>query len=92
MIIIKIIILYLNFIQIRHTDDFPSTGTWLVHGSKYVIDRVDEPYARVKQNEKFPVRWSYNLPVRINISISVRVVEQANEADRAKSQSRTSFY
>ena len=28
MIIIKIIILY--FIQIRHTDDFPSTGTHLV--------------------------------------------------------------
>ena len=28
MIIIKIIILY--FIQIRHTDDFPSTGTRLV--------------------------------------------------------------
>ena len=29
MIIIKIIILY--FIQIRHTDDFPPTGTLLVH-------------------------------------------------------------
>ena len=29
MIIIKIIILY--FIQITHTDDFPSTGTRLVH-------------------------------------------------------------
>ena len=29
MIIIKIIILY--FIQIRHTDDFPSTGTRPVH-------------------------------------------------------------
>ena len=29
MIIIKIIILY--FIQIRHTDDFPSTGTRLVN-------------------------------------------------------------
>ena len=29
MIIIKIIILY--FIQIRHTDDFPSTGTRLVY-------------------------------------------------------------
>ena len=28
MIIIKIIILY--FMQIRHTDDFPSTGTRLV--------------------------------------------------------------
>ena len=28
MIIIKIIILY--FIQIRHTDDFPSTGTRLI--------------------------------------------------------------
>ena len=61
------------------------------------IDRVDELYARAKQNEKFPVRWSYNLfgphcPVRINISISVRAVEQANEADRAKRQSRTSFY
>ena len=28
MTIIKIIILY--FIQIRHTDDFPSTGTLLV--------------------------------------------------------------
>ena len=28
MIIIKLIILY--FIQIRHTDDFPSTGTRLV--------------------------------------------------------------
>ena len=28
MIIIKIVILY--FIQIRHTDDFPSTGTRLV--------------------------------------------------------------
>ena len=27
-IIIKMIILY--FIHIRHTDDFPSTGTWLV--------------------------------------------------------------
>ena len=32
MIIIKIIILY--FIQIRHTDDFPSTGTRLV----FIID------------------------------------------------------
>ena len=31
MIIIKIIILY--FIQIRHTDDFPSTGTRLVYNS-----------------------------------------------------------
>ena len=29
MIIIKIIIVY--FIQIRHTDDFPSTGTRLVY-------------------------------------------------------------
>ena len=29
MIIIKLIILH--FIQIRHTDDFPSTGTRLVH-------------------------------------------------------------
>ena len=29
MIIIKIIILY--FVQIRHTDDFPSTGTRLVY-------------------------------------------------------------
>ena len=29
MIIIKNIILY--FIQIRHTDDFPSTGTRLIH-------------------------------------------------------------
>ena len=46
------------------------------------IDRVDELYARAKQNEKFPVRWSYNLfgphcAVRINISISVIAVEQA---------------
>ena len=61
------------------------------------IDRVDVLYARAKQNEKFPVRWSYNLfgphcAVRINISISVRAVDQANEADRAESQSRTSFY
>ena len=31
MIIINIIILY--FIQIRHTDDFPSTGTGLVYGN-----------------------------------------------------------
>ena len=31
MIIIKTIILY--FIQIRHTDDFPSTGTRLVHNN-----------------------------------------------------------
>ena len=29
MIIIKISMLY--FIQIRHSDDFPSTDTWLVH-------------------------------------------------------------
>ena len=36
MIIITIIILY--FIQIRHTDDFPSTGTRLVR----VITRVDD--------------------------------------------------
>ena len=35
MIIIKIIILY--FIQIRHTDDFPSTGTRLV-----IINRACE--------------------------------------------------
>ena len=33
MIIIKIIILY--FIQIRHTDDFPSTGTRLVNINYY---------------------------------------------------------
>ena len=32
-IIIKIIILY--FIQIRHTDDFPSTGTRLVEYNLY---------------------------------------------------------
>ena len=61
------------------------------------IDRVDELYARAKKKEKFPFRWSYNLfgphcAVRINISISVRAVKQANKADRAKSQSRTSFY
>ena len=30
LIIIKMIILYNYFIQIRHTDDFPSTGTRLV--------------------------------------------------------------
>ena len=30
MIIIKIIILYFYFIQIRHTDAFPPTGTLLV--------------------------------------------------------------
>ena len=35
MIIIKIIILY--FIQIRHTDDFPPTGTLLV----ILIDDID---------------------------------------------------
>ena len=35
MIIIKIIILY--FIQIRHTDDFPSTGTRLVPVTGRVI-------------------------------------------------------
>ena len=33
MIIIIIIILY--FVQIRHSDDFPSTGTWL-HGMSVV--------------------------------------------------------
>ena len=36
MIIIKVIILY--FIQIRHTDDFPSTGTRLVlHNVVYIV-------------------------------------------------------
>ena len=38
MIIIKIIILY--FIQIRHTDDFPSTGTRLVQINSSVCDAV----------------------------------------------------
>ena len=36
MIIIKTIILY--FIQIRHTDDFPSTG--IVNSSTCIIERV----------------------------------------------------
>ena len=35
MIIIKIMILY--FIQIRHIDDFPSTGTRLVINNEVVI-------------------------------------------------------
>ena len=39
MIITKIIILYL--IQIRHTDDFPSTGTRLVI---VIIDNSVHPY------------------------------------------------
>ena len=37
MIIIKNIIIY--FIQIRHTDDFPSTGSRLVWINKYITDR-----------------------------------------------------
>ena len=41
MIIIKIIILY--FIQIRHTDDFPSTGTRLAL-AKFRIDHDPSPY------------------------------------------------
>ena len=44
MIIINIIILY--FIQITHTDEFPSTGTWLVY-YKYgsaVMDSVEVIY------------------------------------------------
>ena len=36
MIIIKIIILY--FIQIRHTDDFPSTGTRLVLDNEWSVE------------------------------------------------------
>ena len=36
MIIVKIIILH--FIQITHTDDFPSTGTWLVDLISYVSE------------------------------------------------------
>ena len=36
MIIIKIIILY-NFIEIRHTDDFPSTGNRLVANNNWYL-------------------------------------------------------
>ena len=39
MIILKIIILYV--IQIRHTDEFPSTGTWLVQ----INTRAGDPIA-----------------------------------------------
>ena len=38
MIIINIIILY--FLQIRHTDDFPSTGTRLVITRRVPIQRA----------------------------------------------------
>ena len=39
MIIIKNVIRY--FIQIRHTDDFPSTGTRLVNWSAMAMDALD---------------------------------------------------
>ena len=42
MIIIKISILY--FIQIRHTDDFPSTGTRLVNVIREV--KIDDVYGK----------------------------------------------
>ena len=41
MIIIKIIILY--FIQIRHTDDFPSTGTRIVQHKHWYLDFCIKP-------------------------------------------------
>ena len=49
MIIIKNIILY--FIQIRHTDDFPSTGTLLVI-LQYVISIIDKKKCNVKMTYK----------------------------------------
>ena len=43
MIIIKNIILY--FVQIRHTDDFPSTGTRLVNIIAQLMRDTINPYA-----------------------------------------------
>ena len=55
MIIIKIIILY--FIQIRHTDDFPSTGTRLVHIiSPHVTIQVCIHYSGTYTIENTPER------------------------------------
>ena len=52
MIIIKMIILY--FIQIRHTDDFPSTGTRLVIDYLPMLARV----AAFAQESRIPLSIS----------------------------------
>ena len=50
MIIIKIIILY--FIQTRHTDDFPSTGTRLVdYNDRLQVFKEEEEAIRVDLHE-----------------------------------------
>ena len=64
MIIIKNIIL--SFIQIRHTDDFPSTGTRLVH----VIVRDDTPYSFTGKGTfeqiRGPTWWSAAYRTHVN--------------------------
>ena len=50
MIIIKIIILY--FIQIRHTDDFPSTGTHLV----IIINIIILYFKHIAHTDDFPLK------------------------------------
>ena len=61
MIIITIIILY--FIQITHTDDFPSTGTRLVKYNAFFV-RYDVVYSFIDVDEHLFIQtqlysWSY---------------------------------
>ena len=66
MIIIKIIILY--FIQIRHTDDFPSTGTRLVviMLSVYICCQLRQPCLWRNRDFYNPLRDSIkDLKVRL---------------------------
>ena len=57
MIMIKIIILY--FIQIRHTDDFPPTGTLLVYSNSPSAYHDDLPVSLQQCHESFAKKMSF---------------------------------
>ena len=68
MIIIKIIILY--FIQIRHTDAFPPTGTLLV---RVICKKLSKPITSDRYDSNSRLGFSFRVLVRVRVMLGLGV-------------------
>ena len=71
MIIIKIMILY--FIQIRHTDDFPSTGTRLVH-----LTIISERIIELEHNRSVQSTNKWHLSIGTHFEILTHIKKRVS--------------
>ena len=55
-------IIFLHFIEIAHTDDFPSTGTWLVG-----IKMLSKLFNCIMDTEQMPSDWRPTTYMDINL-------------------------